>query len=131
MLPRPFFRTLALTAIAGLTTLGVSAPGFGTPPPSSSQILGQQLFTVTQNVLPGLANATGLGKDTTSVLHLVVQVKRPDEAGEERLMAAEHDPSSASYQQFLKSLAVRHPLRRSRCPAPGRADLPHLRRPYR
>jgi pseudomonalisin len=60
------------------------------------------LFTVTQNVLPGLANATDLGPTAaTTPLKLVVTVNRPDVAGEKALLAAEHDPASPSFRHFL------------------------------
>lgn len=59
------------------------------------------LATVTQNVLPGLANATLLAPDTTSALDLIVSVPRPDPAGERALIAAEHTPGSMQYRHFL------------------------------
>lgn len=59
------------------------------------------LSTVTQNVLPGLANATLLAPDTTSNLDLIVSVPRPDPAGERALIAAEHTPGNPQYRHFL------------------------------
>src|SRR5690348_6925662 len=59
------------------------------------------LSTVTQNVLPGLANATLLAPYTTSTLDLIVSLPRPDPAGERALIAAEHTPGNAQYRHFL------------------------------
>jgi pseudomonalisin len=59
-------------------------------------------LTVTQNLLPGLANATDLGPASPSTaLNLQVTVPRPNPDGEKALLDAEHDPSSPSFGQFL------------------------------
>ncbi len=59
-------------------------------------------LTVTQNLLPGLANATDLGPvDSGAPMSLVVTLSRPDPAGEQAALLAEHDPASAAYGQFL------------------------------
>src|SRR5438132_1841839 len=59
-------------------------------------------LTVTQNLLPGLANATDLGPPAPStVLNLQVTLPRPNPDGERSLLDAEHDPSSPSFGQFL------------------------------
>ena len=59
-------------------------------------------FGITQNLLPGLASATDLGPAASSTpLHLVLSLARPDAAGEKALLAAEHDPSSPQYRHFL------------------------------
>jgi pseudomonalisin len=58
--------------------------------------------TVTQNLLPGLAAATDLGAaDPATSMRLVLSVGRPQPAGEQALLDAEHDPSSASYGHYL------------------------------
>ncbi len=60
------------------------------------------LFAITQNVLPGLANATDLGAAPGSApLHLVVSAARPDPAGEAATLAGEYNPASTSYHHFL------------------------------
>ena len=68
----------------------------------SNQLLGLGSWTVTQNLLPGLANATDLGPaNGAQQLRLVVSVKRPNTAGEESLVNAVHNPSSAQFGHFL------------------------------
>jgi subtilase family serine protease len=60
------------------------------------------LWTVTQNLLPGLANATPVGAAPTGApMSLVITLARPDPAGEQALLDAEHNPSSPRYGQFL------------------------------
>jgi pseudomonalisin len=60
------------------------------------------LWTVTQNLLPGLANATALGAAPPGTpMSLVVTLARPNPAGEQALLDAEHDPSNPRYGQFL------------------------------
>jgi subtilase family serine protease len=69
---------------------------------SRQELLGLNLLTVTQNLLPGLANATDLGAaSATTPMRLVVTLQRPDPAGEKALLEAVHDPSSASFGHFL------------------------------
>ena len=52
--------------------------------------------------LPGLAHATDLGPAAAGTpMQLVVTVQRPNVTGEKSLLAAEHNPASASYQHFL------------------------------
>src|SRR5262249_46187023 len=59
-------------------------------------------LTVTQNLLPGLANATDLGAASGATpMRLVVTLRRPDPAGEQALLDAEHDPQSPSFHHFL------------------------------
>jgi hypothetical protein len=88
MTPRRAFALLAATCLA----LAV---------PATAQA-STELFTITQNVLPGLANATDLGPAPAgTTMRLVVTVNRPDVAGEKALLAAEHDPASPSYRHFL------------------------------
>ena len=85
----------ALPALA----LGVALPAQAAPAPSS--VVSNLLSTVTQNVLPGLARADRLSADTTTPLSLVVTVARPDSAGEQALISAEHTPGNAQYRHFL------------------------------
>ncbi|WP_310964425.1 S53 family peptidase [Nocardioides terrisoli] len=87
-----------LTALASATALGLAPAAHAAP---TGLLPTQLLSTVTQNVLPGLANATRLGADTGSVLHLVVTVPRPDPSGERALIRAEHTPGNAAYRHFL------------------------------
>ncbi|NKQ59285.1 S8/S53 family peptidase [Amycolatopsis sp. K13G38] len=57
---------------------------------------------MTQNLLPGLANATALGAapgDTP--MSLMITLARPDPGGEQALLDAEHNPASARFGQFL------------------------------
>ncbi|HTZ44479.1 MAG TPA: protease pro-enzyme activation domain-containing protein, partial [Jatrophihabitans sp.] len=85
-----------------LALLLASATGVAFTLPVAAQADTPSLFTVTQNVLPGLAHATDLGPAADSTpMSLVVTVHRPDVAGEKALLAAEHDPSSPSYRHFL------------------------------
>jgi len=87
------FRRLALVA-ATAAALALTVPA------TASASTG--LFTVTQNVLPGLSNATDLGTaPATTPMSLVVTVRRPDVAGEQALLAAEHNPASPDYRHFL------------------------------
>jgi subtilase family serine protease len=84
-----------------LVLLAAAVTGLALAVPVTAQA-GTGLFTVTQNVLPGLANATDLGPAAASTpLSLVISVSRPDVAGEKALLAAEHDPASTSYRHFL------------------------------
>jgi pseudomonalisin len=90
-------RRAALAAIAaGCTGLALAVPY------ASAQAGATELFTITQNVLPGLANATDLGATAASTpMNLVITVSRPNVSGEKALLAAEHNPASPSYQHFL------------------------------
>lgn len=77
--------------------LAVTAAVAATPSSASAADLG-----ITQNMLPGLANATDLGAaPATTPLHLVVTLTRPNPTAEQALLDAEHDPSSSSFGQFL------------------------------
>ncbi|WP_192909514.1 S53 family peptidase [Gandjariella thermophila] len=59
-------------------------------------------LTVTQNLLPGLANATDLGAAAAGTpMTLLVSVARPNPAGEQALLDAEHDPASPQFGRFL------------------------------
>ncbi len=90
-------RVLAAAAVmlgtaAPAVTIGATA--------SSAAILPTTLFT--RNLLPGLSLATNLGAvNPQTPMSLVVGVARPDPAGEDRYLAAEHDPSSPLYRRFL------------------------------
>jgi subtilase family serine protease len=95
-------RRIVTLAAVGVLPVGLAAVGLAAPSSARAGTASQGLLsTVTQNVLPGLGRATRLGTDTGSRLNLVVQVARPDVAGEKKLLAAEHDPTSPSYQHFL------------------------------
>jgi pseudomonalisin len=88
------------------TACGSPSPEASSPPPgtepSREELLGLELRTVTQNLLPGLANASDLGAASpTSPLRLVVTLRRPDPAGEQALLDAVHNPASASFGHFL------------------------------
>lgn len=88
------------------TACGTPSPEAGTPPAapqaSRQELLGLNLLTVTQNLLPGLANATDLGAASPSTpLRFVVTLQRPDPAGEKALLDAVHDPSNAAFGHFL------------------------------
>ena len=59
-------------------------------------------YTVTQNVLPGLANASDLGVAAPDTpLTLTVTVARPDPAAEKRFISAAHTVGNAQYGTFL------------------------------
>jgi pseudomonalisin len=59
-------------------------------------------LTVTQNLLPGLAQATDLGAAGAGApMTLVISVARPDPAGEQALLDALHDPASPQFGRFL------------------------------
>jgi subtilase family serine protease len=86
----------ALSVVAALT-LGI---GLATVPVTATASTTQ--WGITQNLLPGLAAATDLGPAPGgTALHLVVTVARPDPNGERALLAAEHDPASPQFRQFL------------------------------
>ena len=90
-IPRPALAGLLVTALAVGGVAAASAP-------ASASVLS----TVTQNVLPGLANATDLGAVPASTpLTLTVTLARPDPAGEQALLTAEHTPGSSAYGTFL------------------------------
>ncbi len=89
---------------AAAAVLAVPALAFGAQSSASaSPLLGglvSQLFT--GNLLPGLASATNLGPAPASTpMSLVVGLSRPDPAGESQYLAAEYNPSSPLYHQFL------------------------------
>jgi pseudomonalisin len=87
--------TVALVA-ATATALALAVPV------AAAQADTAGLFTITQNVLPGLANATDAGPAPAgTAMRLVVTLTRPNVAGEKALLAAEHDPASPSYRHFL------------------------------
>ncbi|HJQ47531.1 MAG TPA: S53 family peptidase [Amycolatopsis sp.] len=69
-------------------------------PASAASAVG--LSMVTQNVLPGLANATALGAAPAGTpMSLVVTLARPNPAGEQALLDAEHNPASSRFGRFL------------------------------
>ncbi len=82
---------VALTVALGLPAV---APGLASAAPGQ--------LTVTQNVLPGLAAATDLGAAPAAApMQLVIDLARPDAAGERSLLDAEHNPASPSFGHFL------------------------------
>lgn len=95
---------LASTLAAAATVLAALDPAGAATAPSGltgglTDLGG--LSTVSRNVLPGLANATRIGSDTTSTLGLLVTVKRPHPDQEKALLTAEHTPGNAAYRHFL------------------------------
>lgn len=89
---------MLLASACGGSPSDVNAPVHS----QSQELLGLDILTVTQNVLPGLANATDLGSASSSApMRLVLSVRRPNVAGEKALLNALHDPSSASFGHFL------------------------------
>jgi pseudomonalisin len=59
-------------------------------------------WTVTQNLLPGLARAADLGPAPSGTpMTLLVSVARPDPAGEQALLDAEHNPANPRFGHFL------------------------------
>ncbi|MBV9822662.1 MAG: S8/S53 family peptidase [Actinobacteria bacterium] len=90
-----------MTRRSAVALLAAAAAGLALTVPVTASA-STDLFTITQNVLPGLANATDLGAAAAGTpMKLVVTVNRPDVAGEKALLAAEHDPASAGYRHFL------------------------------
>jgi pseudomonalisin len=86
---RWFGAVVAGILVVPLTVVAASAAGTGA-------------LTVTQNLLPGLSAAADLGgADPTGQLSLVVDLARPDPAGERALLDAEHDPASPSFGRYL------------------------------
>ncbi|HWL86714.1 MAG TPA: S53 family peptidase [Polyangiaceae bacterium] len=60
------------------------------------------VLTTTQNLLPGLANASDQGPAATATaLRFVVTMKRPNVAAEQALLDSEHNPASPDYRHFL------------------------------
>jgi subtilase family serine protease len=90
--PQSLRSLLAVTVTAAAVTVPIT---LGSPAGADG------LFAITQNVLPGLANAADLGAAPSAPLDLVVTLARPDPAGEQALIAAEHDPASPQYRHFL------------------------------
>lgn len=92
---------MMLSAACGSPTTDAN-PGSAGTEPGRQELLGLNLLTVTQNVLPGLVNATDLGTASPSTpVHFVVTLQRPDPAGEKAMLDAVHNPSSPSFGQFL------------------------------
>ena len=92
-IPRP--AAAAVLTAAALVTGGAAAT---TAAPASASVLS----TVTQNVLPGLARATDLGTVAPGTpLSLTITLARPDAAGEEALLDAEHTPGNPAYGHYL------------------------------
>lgn len=92
-------RVIAAAAVLAVPALALGAQSSA----SASPLLGglvSQLFT--SNLLPGLASATDLGPAAASTpMSLVVGLSRPDPAGESQYLAAENNPQSPQYHQFL------------------------------
>ncbi|HET6501058.1 MAG TPA: S53 family peptidase [Amycolatopsis sp.] len=85
------------TRLAALMTVML---GTAVASPVTQAATGQ--WTVTQNLLPGLAKATARGAAApTTAMSLVVTLARANPTGEQALLDAEHDPSSPHYRQFL------------------------------
>ena len=90
-----------MTRRPAVALLAATATGLALAVPVTASA-STDLFTITQNVLPGLANATDLGPAAAGTpMELVVTVNRPNVTGEKALLAAEHNPASPSYQHFL------------------------------
>jgi subtilase family serine protease len=88
-------------AVAVLAACGGSSMPADASHASRNLSLGSSL-TVTQNLLPGLANATDLGPaDGAQKMSLVVSLKRPNVAGEQALLDALHKPGNAQFGKFL------------------------------
>src|SRR5213080_3865050 len=86
-----------LARMASLITV-ILASGLAVP--ASHAATG--LSTVTQNLLPGLANATALGAAPADTpMSVVVTLARPNAAAERALLDAEHNPASPHFGQFL------------------------------
>jgi pseudomonalisin len=84
----------------GLAAVAAASLAIGLGIPAAQAATGD--VTVTQNLLPGLANATDLGAvDPNTAMTLVVDLARPDPRGEQARLDAEHDPSSPEFGQFL------------------------------
>lgn len=82
--------------------VAATATGLALAVPVAAAQASTPLFTITQNVLPGLAHATDLGPAAPATpMSLVISVRRPDVAGEKALLAAEHDPASRDYRKYL------------------------------
>lgn len=82
--------------------IAATATGLALAVPVAAAQASTPLFTITQNVLPGLAHATDLGVASAGTpMDLVITVNRPNVAGEKALLAAEHNPASPSYNHFL------------------------------
>ena len=90
-------RTALAVLAATVTGLALAAPVAAAEAAAPTS-----LFTITQNVLPGLAQATDLGPAAaTTPMSLVVTVTRPDVAGEKALLTAENTVGSPQYHHFL------------------------------
>jgi subtilase family serine protease len=110
-LPR---RTRLVGAAAALALPALVLGAQSSASASSLPLLGSVTSTVTStvnglvsglftgNLLPGLANATDLGAaDASAPMSLVVGLSRPNPSGESAYLAAENNPASPSYHQFL------------------------------
>lgn len=87
---------LVSLAVLSATALITSVGAFGT----ASASIG--VWTVTQNVLPGLSAATDLGAAAPSTpMSLVVTLTRPNPQGELDLIHQLYTPGSAQFGQFL------------------------------
>jgi pseudomonalisin len=95
-------QTLIVGAALAAACGGSVSNSNGDRPAASNQLLGLGSWTVTQNLLPGLANATDLGPaNGAQQMRLVVSVKRPNTAGEEAFVNSVHNPGSSQFGHFL------------------------------
>jgi pseudomonalisin len=89
-------RVLAAAAVLVVPALGYGA----TAAASAADAAPAQLFTA--NLLPGLSHALKLGAAAPAThMSLVVGIARPNTAGEDQYLAAEHNPASPLYRKFL------------------------------
>jgi pseudomonalisin len=91
-------RSRVITAAAVLV---IPVLGYGATAAATAASAGPaQLFTA--NLLPGLSQAVKLGAaNPATPMSLVVGLARPDTAGEDQYLAAEHNPSSPLFDTFL------------------------------
>ncbi|HEY2041110.1 MAG TPA: S53 family peptidase [Jatrophihabitans sp.] len=100
MLKRAALSMLAAGASGMALLIPVAASAASSPATAAAS--NSTGFTVTQNVLAGLKNATDLGPAAASTpLTLTVSLARPNVAAEKALISAEHNPASAEYRHFL------------------------------
>jgi pseudomonalisin len=88
-------------AVAAAAVLVLPVLGYGATAGASEASAGPaQLFTA--NLLPGLSHALKLGAASPAThMSLVVGLARPNPAGEDQYLAAEHNPSSPLYGKYL------------------------------
>ncbi|MCW2548753.1 MAG: hypothetical protein JWN96_3213 [Mycobacterium sp.] len=90
-----------MRVLGAAAVLVIPVLGYGATAGASSASAGPlQLFT--SNLLPGLSQALKLAApDPATHMSLVVGVARPNPAGEDQYLAAEHNPASVLYGKFL------------------------------